>query len=61
MEHKRASCPGWVWSCLCRTVSDWASVSVPANIYTLRCRRCGIVSLTRKRIHAVNPDTALAA
>ena len=42
MARKRERCPGWVWSCLCKDGGDWASVSVPEKVYTLRCRRCGM-------------------
>ena len=42
MARQRARCPGWVWSCLCSDGGDWASASVPKDVYQLRCRRCGI-------------------
>ena len=48
MARKRAACPGWVWSCLCSDGGDWASVSVPRDVYQLRCRRCGIAVQERE-------------
>ena len=44
MTRKRAADPSWPSFCLCKDLGDWRRVAVAEQVYSYRCRRCGIAS-----------------